>query len=122
MTRSLAHLETHKELHSNRNWMNPPRFLKEKVKAHGSTTLETLREGLKVPEGKTVINTLDYYQTNYVGFNIDSGYSIFDIYGVGFSSQDTEKAELPMGVGFMITRNLAITLHSILPDKDVAVR
>jgi hypothetical protein len=83
MARSLASLPVHNDLYHSQNWHNTPRYLREKDRDESVSTLASVREKLKEPNRFAVINTMDNYKTNYISFNADTGYSIFDVFGVG---------------------------------------
>lgn len=53
------------------------------------------------------------------GFTIDG---VFEIYGVGYSYSTRTGYGHPLGMGFLITKNLIMTAHSVIPDEEVASR
>lgn len=45
-------------------------------------------------------------------------YTIFEIYGGGYSSNTSYGS--PSGIGFLITKSLALTANSVIPDENIA--
>lgn len=54
-------------------------------------------------------------KTNYIG------YSIFEIHQIGYSSQHPGYGGAA-GIGFLITKSLALTANTVIPDENVASR
>mmetsp|Transcript_22791 Transcript_22791/g.22530 ORF Transcript_22791/g.22530 Transcript_22791/m.22530 type:complete len:187 (-) Transcript_22791:1117-1677(-) len=48
--------------------------------------------------------------------------AVFEIYGVGYACATKTGYGHPLGMGFLITKTLAMTAHSVIPDEEVATR
>ena len=49
-------------------------------------------------------------------------YSVFEIFGAGYSYNTKTGYGSPLGMGFLITKSLALTANSVIPDEEVASR
>ena len=48
--------------------------------------------------------------------------SIFEIYGSGYNYNRISGFSTPLGTGFLITKSIAITANSVIPDEEIASR
>ena len=49
-------------------------------------------------------------------------YSVFEIYHLGYAYSSKSGYTSPIGMGFLITKSLAVTANSVIPDEEVASR
>lgn len=69
----------------------------------------------KSPKSKQLEQALSI-KTNHLA------YSIFEIYGAGYSYTNKTGYGSPLGMGFLITKSLAITANSVISEEDMATR